>query len=168
MILLIDKALITDSNILISKKYSLHKKYSTYKVLFYLFRSKFKKNCYYQKKIFKNIMHKQDAIYLDQFCPKISNKNWRESLNKLTKFKCIYCGKPSESLDHLHPMSKGGTSSTSNCVPCCLSCNGKKSDSEVLSWYRKQNFYDPRRAMAIRAWLNDDLKLASVLLNYLN
>ena len=29
-------------------------------------------------------MHKQDAIYLDQFCPKISNKNWRESLNKIT------------------------------------------------------------------------------------
>ena len=116
----------------------------------------------------KKIMHKQDAIYLDQFCPKISNKNWRESLNKLTKFKCIYCGKPSESLDHLHPMSKGGTSTTSNCVPCCLSCNGKKSDLEVLSWYRKQNFYDPRRAMAIRAWFNDDLKLASVLLNYIN
>ena len=44
----------------------------------------------------------------------------------------------------------------------------KKSDSEVLSWYRNQNFYDPRRAMAIRAWLNDDLKLASVLLKYLN
>ena len=116
----------------------------------------------------KKIMHKQDAIYLDQFCPKISNKNWRESLNKITKFKCIYCGKPSESLDHLHPMSKGGISTTSNCVPCCLSCNGKKSDSEVLSWYRKQNFYDPRRAMAIRAWFNDDLKLASVLLKYLN
>ncbi len=53
-------------------------------------------------------MHRQDAIYLDQFCPKISNKNWKESLNKLTNYKCIYCGKPSESLDHLHPMSKGG------------------------------------------------------------
>ena len=113
-------------------------------------------------------MHRQDAIYLDQLCPKISNKNWRESLHQLTKYKCIYCGKPSESLDHLHPKSKGGTSSTSNCVPCCLSCNGKKSDSEVLSWYRKQNFYDPRRSMAIRAWFNDDLRLASVLLNYLN
>ena len=113
-------------------------------------------------------MHKKDAIYLDQLCPKINNKIWRESLHKLTKYNCIYCGKPSESLDHLHPISKGGTSATSNCVPCCLSCNGKKSDSEVLSWYRKQNFYDPRRAMAIRAWFNDDLKLASVLLNYLN
>ena len=113
-------------------------------------------------------MHKQDAIYLDQFCPKTNNKNWRDSLNKLTNYKCIYCGKPSESLDHLHPISKGGISSTNNCVPCCLSCNGKKSDSEVLNWYRQQNFYDPRRAMAIRAWFNDDLKLASVLLKYLN
>jgi len=77
-------------------------------------------------------MHKQDAIYLDQFCPKISNKNWRDSLNKLTNYKCIYCGKPSESLDHLHPMSKGGTSSTSNCVPCCLSRNGRNQIQKFL------------------------------------
>ena len=113
-------------------------------------------------------MHRQDAIYLDQFCPKINNKVWRESLQKITKYKCIYCGKPSESLDHLHPMSKGGTNITSNCVPCCLSCNGNKSDSEVISWYRKQIFYDPRRSMAIRAGLNNDLRLASVLLKHLN
>ena len=113
-------------------------------------------------------MHKKDAIYLDQFSPKISIKNWKDSLNKITKYKCIYCGNPSESLDHLHPMSKGGKSITSNCVPCCLSCNGKKSDSEVLNWYRSQKFYDPRRSMAIRAWFNDDLNLAKVLLNYIN
>ena len=120
------------------------------------------------EEIIKNIMHRQDAIYLDQLCPKIKNKSWRESLHKITKYRCIYCGKQSESLDHLHPISKGGESSTTNCVPCCLSCNGMKSDSEVLGWYRKQDFYDPRRAMAIRAWFNDDLRLASVLLNYLN
>ena len=113
-------------------------------------------------------MHRQDAIYLDQLCPKINNKSWRDSLHKITNYKCIYCGKPSESLDHLHPKSRGGASNTSNCVPCCLTCNGKKSDSEVLSWYRKQEFYDPRRSMAIRAWFNDDLKLASTLLNYIN
>ena len=92
-------------------------------------------------------MHKEDAIYLDQLCPKNSNKNWRDSLHKLTKY-------------------KGGKSITSNCVPCCLSCNGMKSDSEVLAWYRNQNFYDPRRSMAIRAWFNEDLKLASTLLSY--
>ena len=113
-------------------------------------------------------MHKQDAIYLDQLCPKISNKNWRDSLHKITKNKCIYCGKQSDSLDHILPISKGGESIRSNCVPCCLSCNGKKSDSEVLNWYRNQKFYDPRRSMAIRAWFNDDLKLAAVILNYIN
>ena len=112
-------------------------------------------------------MHKHDAIYLDQLCPKISNKNWRDSLHRLTKNTCIYCGNPSESLDHLHPRSKGGETNTKNCVPCCLSCNGKKSDTEVLRWYRGQKFYDPRRAMAIRAWFNEDLRLASVLLNYI-
>ena len=29
------------------------------------------------------------------------------SLHKITNYQCIYCGKPSESLDHLHPKSKG-------------------------------------------------------------
>ena len=111
-------------------------------------------------------MHNQDAIYLEQLCPKINNKNWRESLHHITKNKCIYCGESSESIDHLFPRSKGGETKTSNCVPCCLSCNGNKSDYEVLEWYRKQKFYDPRRAMAVRAWYNNELKLASLLLGY--
>ena len=97
-------------------------------------------------------MHKQDAIYLDQLCPKISNKNWRDSLHKLTNNKCIYCGNPSESLDHLHPRSKGGKSLTSNCVPCCLSCNGDKSDSEVLTWYRNQTFEDKNFMIPEEPW----------------
>ena len=29
-------------------------------------------------------MHSKDAIYLDQLCPKINNKSWRQSLNKIT------------------------------------------------------------------------------------
>jgi len=113
-------------------------------------------------------MHNQDAIYLEQLCPKINNKNWRNSLHRITGNKCIYCGERSESIDHLYPQSRGGATNTSNCVPCCLSCNGKKSDDDVLNWYRKQDFYDPRRAMAIRAWSNNDLKLASLLLGYIN
>ena len=28
-------------------------------------------------------MHRKDAIYLDQLCPKINNKSWRQSLNKI-------------------------------------------------------------------------------------
>ena len=113
-------------------------------------------------------MHNQDDIYLEQLCPKINNKNWRDSLHRITKNKCIYCGEKSESIDHLYPQSRGGATNTNNCVPCCLSCNGKKSDDDVLEWYRGQKFYDPRRAMAIRAWSNNDLKLASQLLGYIH
>jgi hypothetical protein len=53
---------------------------------------------------------------------------------------------------------------TENCVPACLSCNGKKGDNDVFLWYRSQPFYDPRRAMALRAWTEGDLRLAQRLL----
>ena len=51
-------------------------------------------------------------------------------------------------------------------MPACLSCNGEKSDYEAFYWYRRQKFYDPRRAMAIRAWLEGDLRLAIRLLQW--
>ena len=38
----------------------------------------------------------------------------------------------------------------------------------MFEWYRRQRFYDPRRAMAIRAWLDGDLKLALRLLQWAN
>jgi hypothetical protein len=53
---------------------------------------------------------------------------------------------------------------TENCVPACLACNGHKSDCDAFFWYRQQSFYDPRRAMAIRAWTEGDLRLALKLL----
>ncbi len=55
---------------------------------------------------------------------------------------------------------------TENCVPACLSCNGHKSDADAFDWYRRQRFYDPRRAMAIRAWIDGDLRLALRLLQW--
>jgi hypothetical protein len=53
---------------------------------------------------------------------------------------------------------------TENCVPACLACNGEKGDAEAFAWYRGQPFYDPRRAMALRAWTEGDLRLALRLL----
>ena len=51
-------------------------------------------------------------------------------------------------------------------MPSCLSCNGHKSDADAFQWYRRQRFYDPRRAMAIRAWMDGDLRLAVRLLQW--
>jgi len=111
-------------------------------------------------------MHFKDAISLEDLCPKFRFRQWRQSIHRFTEKSCIYCGKPSESIDHILPRSKGGLSNTENCVPACLSCNGDKSNNEAFHWYRRQKFYDPRRAMAIRAWSEGDIKLAVRLLQW--
>ena len=113
-------------------------------------------------------MHFKDAVFLEDLCPKFRFRQWRQSIHKFTDKSCIYCGKPSESIDHILPRSKGGLSNTENCVPACLSCNGDKSNNEAFYWYRKQKFYDPRRAMAIRAWSEGDINLAVKLLKWAN
>ena len=120
-------------------------------------------------------MQNRDAVFLEDLCPKLKDRCWRQSLHRFTSKCCIYCGNSSESIDHINPRSRGGLSITENCVPACLACNGDKSDSDAFDWYRRQRFYDPRRAMAIRAWMDGDLRLALRLLqwvqpttNYLN
>tara|TARA_Y100001968_G_scaffold319487_1_gene351097 strand:+ start:3131 stop:3541 length:411 start_codon:yes stop_codon:yes gene_type:complete len=111
-------------------------------------------------------MQNRDAVFLEDFCPKLRDRRWRKSLHGFTGKSCIYCGKHSESIDHILPRSRGGLSITENCVPACLACNGDKSDKEAFAWYRNQRFYDPRRAMAIKAWVDGDLRLALRLLQW--
>ena len=111
-------------------------------------------------------MHNRDAVFLEDLCPKLRNRRWRQSLHEFTGNRCIYCGKSSESIDHVLPRSRGGLSITENCVPACLSCNGKKTDNDAFEWYRQQSFYDPRRSMAIRAWTEGDIRLALRLLKW--
>ena len=111
-------------------------------------------------------MHNRDAVFLEDLCPKLRNRRWRKSLHEFTGNSCIYCGKSSESIDHVLPRSRGGLSITENCVPACLSRNGSKTDNDAFEWYRKQRFYDPRRSMAIRAWTEGDIRLALRLLKW--
>lgn len=105
-------------------------------------------------------------MFLEDLCPKLRARRWRQSLHLRTGHHCLYCGAASESIDHVHPRSRGGASVTENCVPACLACNGRKGDSNAFTWYREQSFYDPRRAMALRAWTEGDLRLAERLLDW--
>lgn len=111
-------------------------------------------------------MQARDGVFLEDLCPKLRARRWRQSLHGITDRCCIYCGNPSESIDHVHPRSRGGLSVTENCVPACLGCNGRKGDCDAFEWYRRQSFYDPRRAMALRAWTEGDLRLALRLLQW--
>jgi len=85
-------------------------------------------------------MHARDAVFLEDLCPKLRVRRWRQNLHRFTNKRCIYCGKPSESIDHVLPQSRGGLSITENCVPACLACNGHKGDADAFGWYRRQSF----------------------------
>ena len=110
-------------------------------------------------------MHINDAV-LEDLCPKFKFRQWRKSIIDLQE-KVVYIV-----ANLLNPLTMyyrvaNWLSTTENCVPA-HACNGDKSDENALYWYRRQKFYDPRRAMAIRAWLEGDLRLAIRLLQWAN
>jgi hypothetical protein len=48
---------------------------------------------------------------------------------KLKQFKgqkCVTCGKPADTIDHIIPIARGGTNDLSNLQPMCWECNKKK------------------------------------------
>ncbi|MEB3275531.1 MAG: HNH endonuclease, partial [Cyanobacteriota bacterium] len=37
-------------------------------------------------------MHARDAVFLEDLCPKLRVRRWRQSLHRVTNQRCIYCG----------------------------------------------------------------------------
>jgi 5-methylcytosine-specific restriction endonuclease McrA len=54
-------------------------------------------------------------------------------------WRCAYCAKAANTIDHVQPKSKGGTDSWDNLVACCFRCNNLKSDRTLheLGWELK-------------------------------
>ena len=51
-------------------------------------------------------------------------------------YRCAYCQRSANTIDHVQPKSRGGKDTWENLVACCLKCNNKKSDRtlEELGW----------------------------------
>lgn len=57
---------------------------------------------------------------------------WQE-IKKKYKYRCVYCGEKKKlTMDHIIPVSKGGSFTKENILPSCQSCNSKKCDKPVL------------------------------------
>jgi len=54
-------------------------------------------------------------------------------------WKCAYCAKPANTIDHVQPKSKGGKDTWENLVACCFRCNNQKSSRTLqeLGWELK-------------------------------
>ena len=54
---------------------------------------------------------------------------------------CAYCGAMATQVDHVLPLSRGGTDDRGNLVPACRFCNMEKLDFTPEEWrsYREEN-----------------------------
>ena len=60
----------------------------------------------------------------------------RAALMRRDNYKCAYCGRRAETIDHVIPRSRGGQHAWENCVASCTICNHRKADRllEELGW----------------------------------
>jgi 5-methylcytosine-specific restriction endonuclease McrA len=67
--------------------------------------------------------------------------DWRD----LVAADCAYCGTPCESWDHVMPLSRGGSHTMDNIVPCCWPCNTEKKHRTPEEWFAGEKWEQPRR-----------------------
>lgn len=70
----------------------------------------------------------------------------RKYILERDQYTCAYCGEYGDTMDHLHPQSKGGTHVPSNLVTACETCNRLKGDMGVKKFLKKQTI-QPKRMM---------------------
>ena len=88
--------------------------------------------------------------------PELSHQDWKEILIFFFGA-CAYCGATPRkdkrlTRDHLHPVSKGGKTESSNIVPACSTCNSSKNDDDFKDWYMRQPFFSQDRLNRIFLW----------------
>jgi 5-methylcytosine-specific restriction endonuclease McrA len=52
---------------------------------------------------------------------------------------CCYCDARATHLDHVEPLSKGGSDTESNIVPACAKCNLSKGAKTLAEWIGVRN-----------------------------
>ncbi len=65
-----------------------------------------------------------------------------KDLRKLWSARCVACGLTADSLDHVIPLSRGGSHGIGNLAPMCRACNSSKGAKTVTEW-RKANDWLP-------------------------
>lgn len=71
-------------------------------------------------------------------------------------YRCAYSGEPLEKdyhIDHIVPLSKGGTNDIWNIVPSNREPNLDKSNKDLDGWYRVTEWFDPNRFEKIKTWI---------------
>ncbi len=90
--------------------------------------------------ILKNYKRRMNVNNLDN----IDYNLLKEKFNKLGN-KCVICGSKNITIDHIIPISKGGTNNIDNLQPLCKSCNsskGNKNMEEFTKYLKEKKKYE--------------------------
>lgn len=65
---------------------------------------------------------------------------------------CVYCGAPTEAVDHIQPLTRGGANAWHNLTAACKSCNSRKHNKDLLTFLltRENPRSVRRRAATVR------------------
>lgn len=82
-----------------------------------------------------------------------AKQRFREEIFSVWNGKCAYCGTLADTLDHIKPRYKGGTTTVSNLVPACRLCNQRKGSDPWFIWFRSQLSWTEDRELRILHWV---------------
>lgn len=87
----------------------------------------------------------------------LTTDEWQSTLD-FFQYKDAYTGETltNITLDHIIPISKDGITSKYNIIPCTKSTNSSKNNTNVIDWYKKQNFYSYERELIILNFMVDN------------
>jgi hypothetical protein len=94
----------------------------------------------------------------------ITTAEWNNCLI-VFDYKCAYCGisqKEAKKRDkqnlHKDHVDSEGYNDLSNAAPACRSCNDKKWQHDMETWFREQEFFSEERLEFIKWWMNEGYK----------
>lgn len=79
-------------------------------------------------------MAKRRALKRQNGCYVVTPKE----INKLQNMVCLYCGSTGGEIDHVIPLSRGGTHSIGNLVAACKPCNASKNNRTITEWKKRK------------------------------
>lgn len=81
---------------------------------------------------------KQNQTAHKRRAQKYENGSFRVSaadIKQIYSSPCIYCGSTERiTMDHVIPISRGGTHGIGNLAPACVSCNSSKGNKFIMEW----------------------------------
>jgi 5-methylcytosine-specific restriction endonuclease McrA len=91
-----------------------------------------------------------------------AKKRFRDCIFEAWRGCCAYCNRAgAQTLDHIKPRSRGGSTNTTNLVPACSECNRRKGSEEVFSWFRRQPQWTADREADILLWIHQHYHIDS-------